>query len=140
MLPTSRSLIVLSALAALIFSACGDLKAQTRKSASYTAMCSDPVEGFKGHKCQTSTDGEGAMISCGLVLECGSNPVCVQPPTISYRCEPVTNATGETSWHCKGSIGTLMDSSTESTITDDDFNNKNTRCARICRSCRSGWK
>lgn len=154
MQPRGRRFIVPGILLIALIAAFNHLQAQTPKRVTNVAMCYvhydpyvDPythhVTPFKGKHCGTTVsigdNGSSVVISCGLSADC-SDAYCVDPPETSYECAPATNTQGQTVWHCKGSFGTTMDNSTESNFTDNEFNNKATRCTRVCGGCSSGWK
>jgi len=150
-----RRFIILCAFLVAVFVAFNHLQAQAPKRVTNLAMCYvhydpyiDPythhATQFKGKHCETivniDDNGSSVVINCGLSADCHSGELCTDPPESSYICAPSTNAQGQTVWHCKGFIGTTMDSSTESNFTDDEFNNKAIRCTRVCGGCSSGWK
>jgi len=129
------------------------LQAQTPKQVINTAMCYDRsaytnpdthhITQYKGKHCITDVyinDKESTVeMRCALIEDC-SGPLCTAPLDAIYECAPSTNTQGQTVWHCKGWTGTTMDSRTESNFTDDEFNDKATRCTRVCGGCNSGWK
>jgi len=143
---TKRYIITFSTLIVLVLVTGNNLKAQDK----YTAVCNDLIDNKFMSQCSTSiyNDSDEAFIYCSLIVDCGcgygvdcqSNPMCIQPPFITYRCKPIADNRGQIIWSCKGWVGTFMDSRDDKSFTEDEFNDLSTRCTWRCGTCRSGWK